>query len=156
MASKTVLCIGELLWDILPDQTLLGGAPANLAYRVHSLGDKALLATRLGKDALGEKALLQLKELGLHTALVQLDAEHPTGTVKVFLDAENKPSYTIISPAAYDFIEVNPLLIQSAENADCICFGTLARGAHEDVGARLKRLGFNADFCGVIIFVQVG
>ena len=55
--AKTVVCFGEALWDLLPDGPVLGGAPANLAYRIESLGNHAALITRVGRDELGEKAL---------------------------------------------------------------------------------------------------
>lgn len=36
--KKTILAFGEVLWDILPSCTVLGGAPFNFTYRVDSLG----------------------------------------------------------------------------------------------------------------------
>ena len=37
-ALKTVVGIGEVLWDMLPNGKQLGGAPINFAYHVTQLG----------------------------------------------------------------------------------------------------------------------
>ena len=63
--KKTIVAFGELLWDILPSCTVLGGAPFNFAYRVNSLGDTGLMVIRLGRDDLGRKAFDQVVQLGL-------------------------------------------------------------------------------------------
>ena len=53
--KKTIYAFGELLWDILPSCTVLGGAPFNFAYRVNSLGDTGLMT----------EAIQLAEELGL-------------------------------------------------------------------------------------------
>ena len=58
-----VVGLGELLWDLLPAGKQLGGAPANFAYITSLLGDEGIPASRLGQDALGEEAILRLREL---------------------------------------------------------------------------------------------
>ncbi len=58
--KKTIVAFGELLWDILPSCTVLGGAPFNFAYRVNTLGDIGLMVSRLGRDELGRKAFVPL------------------------------------------------------------------------------------------------
>ena len=40
MNSNSILCYGEVLWDMLPAGPALGGAPLNLAFRLHSLGQR--------------------------------------------------------------------------------------------------------------------
>ena len=42
--KKLVVGLGEVLWDMLPGQKHLGGAPANFAYITNLLGDKGLRA----------------------------------------------------------------------------------------------------------------
>jgi fructokinase len=71
--KKTILAFGEVLWDILPSCTVLGGAPFNFVYRVNSLGDTGLMVSRLGRDELGRKAFDQVVQLGLDTAYIQWD-----------------------------------------------------------------------------------
>ena len=65
--------------------------------------------------------------LGLDTAHVQWDEEHPTGTVPVVVDEKGNPDFTIIQDVAYDYMEVTDALLDVAREADCICFGTLAQ-----------------------------
>jgi fructokinase len=127
--QKTLLCFGEALWDLLPGGPVLGGAPLNLAYRLHSLGQRACLATRLGRDFHGNKALAQLIDLGLDTTHVQRDEDYPTGTVEVKVDARGNPDFTIHREVAYDSIELTYALMELAAQADCLCFGTLIQRA---------------------------
>ena len=60
MQSPTVVCWGELVWDLLPDGPRLGGALANVAYHVVRLGGRAVLVTRVGDDELGRQAITRL------------------------------------------------------------------------------------------------
>ena len=64
----------------------LGGAPFNFAYRANTLGDRGVIVSRLGRDDLGRRAYDAMVALGLDTAHVQWDEEHPTGTVPVVVD----------------------------------------------------------------------
>ncbi len=121
----SILAFGELLWDLLPDLVVLGGAPFNFAYRVHSLGNEVAFASRVGDDELGVKALAQMRERGMHDRLVQRDPRRPTGTVNVSLDEHGSPHYEIVRDVAYDCIEPSDALLDTAGTCDCVCFGTL-------------------------------
>ena len=123
--SCTVVAFGEILWDLLPTGAVLGGAPFNFVYRVHSLGHRGVMASRLGRDDLGNRAFQIVDDLGLDTGYLQRDAEHPTGTVEVGFDQKRNPRYRIIPGVAYDFIEPAESLIQLAAGAECLCYGTL-------------------------------
>jgi len=129
--TKTVLAFGEILWDLLPTGTTLGGAPFNFVYRVHALGNRGLMVSRVGDDENGRKAIEMVRSLGLDTSLVQVDAVHPTGTVNVFLDADNNPDYYIVPGTAYDHIEPTEALAEAAGVCDCFCFGTLVQRSPE-------------------------
>jgi len=127
--KKTILAFGEVLWDILPSCTVLGGAPFNFAYRANSLGDVGLMISRLGRDELGRKAYEQIGQLGLDTRFIQWDEHLPTGTVQVSFDEQNNPDYFIVPQVAYDRIEASDALLQAASDTDCLCFGTLSQRA---------------------------
>jgi len=129
--TKTIVAFGELLWDILPSCTVLGGAPFNFAYRVNSLGDTGLMVSCLGRDELGRKAFEQVVQLGLDTTYIQWDGSLPTGTVQVSFDEDNKPDYIIVPQVAYDQIELTDTLIDAVSTADCLCFGTLSQRSEE-------------------------
>jgi fructokinase len=127
--KKTILAFGEVLWDILPSCTVLGGAPFNFAYRANSLGDVGLMISRLGRDELGNKACDQIVQLGLDTRFIQWDDQFPTGTVQVSFDEQNNPDYFITPQVAYDLIELTDELLEAVSTADCLCFGTLSQRA---------------------------
>jgi len=122
-----VVGLGELLWDLLPSGKQLGGAPANFAYITSLLGDRGIPASRLGEDALGAEAIHRLNELALPTEFIQKDAEHPTGTVKVEVDGSGQPRFEISQGVAWDFLEWTPQWRKLAEQADAVCFGSLAQ-----------------------------
>jgi fructokinase len=127
----TIAAFGEVLWDLLPDRVIIGGAPFNFTYRINSLGNRAYIISSVGKDDYGEKALEKIRELNMSTKYIQQDNRYPTGTVEVFLDEQKKPDYNIITGVAYDHIPLNDSIISMVRSADCFCFGTLARRNRE-------------------------
>lgn len=122
-----VVGLGELLWDLFPAGAQLGGAPANFAYITSLLGDQGIPASRLGHDPLGTDAIHRLGELGLSTKFIQKDADHPTGTVKVEVDRTGQPCFEISESVAWDFLQWTPQWQELAEQADAVCFGSLAQ-----------------------------
>src|SRR5579872_5672099 len=84
--QKTVVGLGELLWDLLPEGARLGGAPANFAVMAGRLGNRAVVASRVGTDALGKKAQEELEALPAESDFLQSDSEYATGTVTVRLE----------------------------------------------------------------------
>ena len=125
--KKKVVGLGEVLWDLLPERTCLGGAPANFAYITTLLGDQGMVASRVGEDARGMEALRRLEDLGLDIRHVQWDRERATGTVKVDLDAKGIAQFEIAHPVAWDFLEWTADWGDLAEQADAVCFGSLAQ-----------------------------
>jgi fructokinase len=128
-AKRNVVGLGELLWDLLPKGKQLGGAPANFAYMTSLLGDDGIVASRVGNDELGETAVRRLSELHLGAALIQRDAHHATGSVKVDVDAAGQPHFEIAESVAWDFLEWTPAWQKLAQKADAVCFGSLAQRA---------------------------
>ena len=125
----TVLAFGEILWDLLPTDRKLGGAPFNFAYRLNCLGDEGLIVSRLGRDELGREAFAKVKALGMNTSLLQWDERFATGTVKVHFDEDNHPDYFIVPDVAYDHIEPTDELLGAGGRARSLCFGTLSQRA---------------------------
>jgi fructokinase len=125
--KKKVVGLGEVLWDLLPQGACLGGAPSNFAYITTLLGDRGIVASRVGEDARGMEALRRLEDLGLDIKHVQWDRERATGTVKVELDAKGIARFEIAHPVAWDFLEWTADWRNLAETADAVCFGSLAQ-----------------------------
>ena len=122
-----VVGIGELLWDRFPDgRRELGGAVANLVYHATRLGDRGVLASRVGADAAGDDLAARLGELGVDCSYLQRDPAHPTGSVDVEL-AGGHPSYTIHEQAAFDFPVLDRRWQELAARTDAVTFGTLAQ-----------------------------
>jgi fructokinase len=129
--KKRVVGLGEVLWDLLPGRTCLGGAPANFAYITTLMGDQGIVASRVGEDSRGLEALRRMEELNLDIDHVQTDRKHPTGTVDVAVDAQGVAQYQIAQPVAWDYLEWNPAWQRLAEMADAVCFGSLAQRSPE-------------------------
>ncbi len=136
LASRTwqqphlILGIGELLWDLLPEGAYLGGAPANFAVMAGRLGNRAVLLSRIGRDVLGRKAVERLDPLSADARFLQMDPAHETGRVTVAFEG-GEPHYTIHQPVAWDFLELTGEWLELAENADALCYGTLAQRSRE-------------------------
>jgi fructokinase len=123
----TVVGLGEILWDLLPTGRQLGGAPANFAYCSHLLGNRAVVASRLGSDDLGREARASLLHSVLTDRFLQTDPDHSTGTVNVKLDSTGQPSFEIAKNSAWDFLAWTDDWHSLAQSADAVCFGTLAQ-----------------------------
>lgn len=124
-AHYTVVGLGELLWDCFPEGALLGGAPANVAYHASALGDRGVVASRLGQDGPGDEALQLLVGRGVDTSAIQRDPDRNTGTAHVTIDLDGDPSFAIDSSAAWTAPEWTPRWEALIAGADVICFGTL-------------------------------
>src|SRR5262245_65742006 len=105
--THPIVGIGEVLWDVYSDgRKVAGGAPFNFAFHCHQLGHPAVIVSRVGDDDLGRELRERVRELGLSDEYIQTDDEHPTGTVRVTLDENKVPAYTITENVAWDFIEL--------------------------------------------------
>ena len=127
---RLVLGLGELLWDVLPEGPRLGGAPANFAVMAGRLGNHAALLSRIGRDDPGRTAVDRLDPLPVDASLLQVDPVHETGRVTVYFE-DGQPRFTIHQPAAWDFLELTDEWVQLAEQADALCFGSLAQRCRE-------------------------
>jgi fructokinase len=127
MASSEILCVGEVLWDALPEGLFLGGAPFNVACHLRGAGLPAAMVSRIGDDRLGEEVLRRATRYGVGVDLIQVDAVLPTGFVRVAIDEAGNPAYEILAPAAWDAIEPSEALLRRAREARAIVFGSLAQ-----------------------------
>ncbi|MGS2725358.1 carbohydrate kinase family protein [Psychroserpens sp. BH13MA-6] len=124
--TPKVICYGEILWDVFPTHTVIGGAPLNVALRIQSFGIPTAVISRLGKDDLGNKALAFIEKRQLNADLIQFDEDLETGSVKVILDDSGSASYEIHKPVAWDRIQLTNDNKTAVSAADVFVFGSLA------------------------------
>ena len=127
MKPALMVGLGEVLWDLLPAGKSMGGAPANFAYMANALGDRGVIASRVGVDPLGEEVYTAMVNFGISTQYLQRDEKHATGSAEVAIDAAGQPVFTIKEPASWDFLEWTPGWEELAQLADVVCFGSLAQ-----------------------------
>lgn len=123
--KRYVVGLGEALWDNLPTGKKLGGAPANFAYHAAQFGMDAIAVSAIGRDALGEELISELKSHKLEHLMEIVD--FPTGTVEVTVDAQGIPQYEIRTGVAWDHIPYTEAMAALAANCRAVCFGSLAQ-----------------------------
>ena len=127
--KQYVVGIGEALWDVLPSEKKLGGAPANFAYHAGRLGYDAIAISAIGQDALGDELLEKLNQKKLEYLMPRVD--YPTGTVRVTVDEKGIPSYEIKQHVAWDYIPYTSEMDAIARECKAVCFGSLAQRNRE-------------------------
>ena len=113
---------------------------------IFELGGAGVVASRVGDDADGRAILAELRGIGLPTECVQIDPDHPTGTVPIEVAADGHPTFTITEDVAFDYLDMADPLTKLAHQADCICFGSLAQRRPESRATirRVLELGSEA------------
>ena len=125
--GHAVAIFGEVLADIFPDGSVLGGAPFNVARHLHAFGLHPVMITRIGHDDLGKELMQEMQQLGMDTTGVQADPVHPTGQVKVHM-AEHGHEFEILPGQAYDYINAGVThMVTMSTKPDLVYFGTLAQ-----------------------------
>lgn len=125
--KKTIALFGEVLADVFPDKSVLGGAPYNVARHLQALGQHPLLITRTGNDPLRDTLLAEMSHLHMDDSGVQSDPSHPTGQVIVHINRDGH-QFEILPDQAYDHIHSGIThLVTMTSRPDMVYFGTLAQ-----------------------------
>lgn len=124
--KKTIVGIGEIVWDMLPAGRQLGGAPVNFSYFAHELGAQAYPVSAVGMDSLGDEALEILEGAGIDTSYIQRNSL-PTSRVLVTANSEGVPQYEIVEGVAWDEIGCTEEALELMKSADVVCWGSLAQ-----------------------------
>lgn len=124
-----ILSVGEVLWDCFGDGRRLGGAPFNFAYYAAALGAEVWMVTAVGEDQAGDDLLATAPQHPRLHLIAQRDPEHPTGEVRVTLDADGVPTFEILEHRAWDSIAWTDEVMGLAVQADLVYFGSLAQRA---------------------------
>jgi fructokinase len=124
--DQKIICFGEMLWDIMPNGKMPGGAPMNVAVHLHYQGFSPKVVSRVGSDELGLELLNYLKQKQVATDWVQVDEVHPTGTVDANLTDKREVTYEIKPGVAWDFIQTEAALAELVAQSDAFVYGSLA------------------------------
>ena len=118
-----LLSFGEIIWDVFPTVSHIGGAPLNFAAHAAMQGADSYILSSVGCDDLGKRAVKEITALGVNTAFVTV-CYRPTGPCIVTLDENAVPTYKILADTAYDLIEAPSA--EALADFDVLAFGTLA------------------------------
>lgn len=147
---KNCLIFGEALVDDFPDQSVIGGAPFNVARSLALLGVENLMITRIADDAHGRQILQECERCGVATEGVQVDPQYPTGRVVVHMGSSDDGDghthrFEIMQQQAYDFIDGDQVMAVVAQQfpeypPDLVYFGSLIQRQEESRASLLALL----------------
>ncbi|QNN42918.1 carbohydrate kinase family protein [Pedobacter roseus] len=120
------ICFGEILWDVLPDGRMPGGAPLNVAYHLNKLGLSSSIISKIGDDENGVKLERLLDGWHINKSLLQRDTIHPTSEVIARVSSRNEVSYEIVFPVAWDFIDHQFMIDNALKSSIYFVYGSLA------------------------------
>jgi fructokinase len=137
-----IVSVGEILWDVIGENEYLGGAPLNFAVHARQLGHEVSLLSAVGEDDRGRRATESLQQRGVSTEFVQVLRGKDTGIAEVELDADGKPMFRIVRPAAYDFVDLTAAQLEriAGLQPDWIYLGTLFHMSRPALASTLKLL----------------
>ena len=134
----TLFAIGEVLIDFIPlekgkalkdvqsFERAAGGAPANVAAAVATLGANASIITKLGNDAFGDFLIDQLVGAGVQTNLIKRTNEANTGLAFVSLQDDGERDFSFYRNPSSDLLlteeEVDPSVFTGR---DILHFGSV-------------------------------
>lgn len=126
-SRRTIVGIGEALFDVFDDEQRLGGAPLNAAVHAHQLGSNGVVVSRVGQDELGERIARELEQWAMTTTHLQTDPDRPTGSVIVRIGPDGEPDFDILPDVAWDRLSYDWDVADLARRCHGVCFGTLAQ-----------------------------
>jgi fructokinase len=146
-----VALFGEVLADVFPDQSVLGGAPFNVARHLQRFDLHPVLISRTGRDTLSALLLQEMTKLGMDISGIQLDAEHPTGQVQVIFENDHH-RFDILPNQAYDHICAETAQQALADFPPQLAYlGTLAMRSEKSRAAAIRFL----QHCNCPVFLDI-
>jgi fructokinase len=89
---------------------------------------------------LGLEAIRRLSELGIPSLYLQIDEQHPTGTVGVTIDEAGEAHFAMNEDSAWDYLEWTDSWKELAVTADAVGFGTMGQRTQQSMSAILNFL----------------
>lgn len=122
-----VFCFGEVLWDVVGDEELPGGAPLNVAYHLAKDPRYAVaVISAVGLDTAGERMRSLVGSWGIDTQFIQANDQFGTGKVLANITDKENVSYDILSPVAWDYIGGDGGQHGGVTSGACLVYGSLA------------------------------
>lgn len=123
-----ILSFGEILWDVYPEKSVIGGAPFNFSAHAVKLGADVDLLTSIGRDDLGVKTLECINDVGVNDKLICY-SPYPTGACFVTVDKNGTPTYDLHYDMAYDHISLSESQKKwlDKQSYQALYFGTLSQ-----------------------------
>lgn len=135
-----VVCYGEILWDVLADTCVPGGAPMNVAYHLKKLGINPGLISRVGHDDDGKRLIQKMESNHISTDFFQMDFKLNTGKVNATAGENNEVIYEITKPVAWDNIQWDDNFESLLSDAQYFVFGSLVTRRKESRNTLYKLL----------------
>jgi fructokinase len=131
--SLHILSVGEVLWDIVGDESHLGGAPFNVCAHMAKMDHDSYIFSMLGNDSLGNRIKEKVKQLNIHTQFLNTHQSKATSTVNVYLE-DGQPEYTIHENVAWDDLKADKEILELVQKKtwDVVIFGLLAQRQSEN------------------------
>ncbi|WP_022667566.1 carbohydrate kinase family protein [Desulfospira joergensenii] len=131
-----ILVLGEILFDLFPDDKRMGGAPFNFAFHLKKLGFPVRFVSRVGKDSLGREILAFLEKHDFPHEDIQTDPDHDTGRVEISMGKNKTHEFTILPDAAWDHLAFEDRLARLLDQSpELLYFGSLIQ--REEKGQKL-------------------
>lgn len=149
------LVFGEIIWDVYPDKSVIGGAPFNFSANVALMGGDVYFVTGLGHDELGKRAEEYIVNYGIKTEFLCRN-DKPTGQCLVTLNDKGVPQYNVLTDVAYDNVTVDEAMLSAMKAAkpEVFYFNTLAQRcevSEKAIRSILDSMEFDCVFCDVNI-----
>ena len=120
MKRAVAVCAGEVTVDEIQTgrtaggeplfNTVVGGAPVNVAAGLKAHGLEAHVWSAVGDDAFGDTALTAIRSLGIGADAVSIDPAHPTRSVRISMAADGSRGVEAPPGATADhFLRSSPL-----------------------------------------------
>lgn len=155
MAKSKVICLGEALIDFVPQTSGLGlkdvegftkapgGAPANAAAAVASLGGRSMFVGKFAVDGFGDFLLKTLRDKGVDVSFASRTEEAPTALAFVTLHADGEREFLFYRrPSADMLLTVQEIDPSWFDEHTIFHFGSISLGADPVKQATWKALQY--------------
>jgi len=142
---------GEVLWDVFPEERVIGGAAYNFAAHLSLLRNDVALISAVGEDSLGDASLDMAARHGIDTRFISR-CGYTTGASIVTLHEGGQPTYDVLKDTAYDHIPVSEEALSAVCESRVLYFNTLGQRGEESRRSLSRVLSERGDcllFCDV-------